>query len=154
MWLPNESILFTVDIVNPGWAPFTRLAVAEDAVAYLEAPDVILSYPFKSIIAGHFGKLGTRQDILDMKEYLQDVQRNAATAGNSVNFTAVAMSVKDKTNIGLIVELAFKAQIDKCAELTIPKWLPRLGGVDIYTNSNCDAVSMAQDIDYGRKVIG
>lgn len=161
IWLPMEKILYTADMVSPGSAPYTRLGVAEDVVAYMEALDKILAYPFTYFFGGH-ARLGNRQDVQNQKEYLQDVQKNALAAASMVSYQSIVDTVEDTNNGDLIFYLYNDAVAQKCADLTAAKWgnitmmgSRTLGYVDVYTKSSCDAIGIAQRIDYGpNKVIG
>jgi len=56
-----------VDIIWPGWVPFTQLGYAEDVPGYIQAHDDILAYDFDLLIAGHLNRPGTRQDVETQK---------------------------------------------------------------------------------------
>jgi glyoxylase-like metal-dependent hydrolase (beta-lactamase superfamily II) len=61
--LPNHDTLMLVDIVNSGWAPVCQSNLTEDVPGYIEAPATALTYPWRHLIGGHMGRLGTRDDI-------------------------------------------------------------------------------------------
>lgn len=151
VWLPNEKVIYLVDAINPGWAPFIRLGVASDVMAFLKSMGILLSYPFESLIPGH-NRVGTRQDVEMMREYLKDVQTNAIEATKKVQWSDISNMVSDQTNGALQVTLYQQARILECARPTIQKWLGRMGGVDVYTPSNCDVVLFAQQFDYGDRI--
>jgi glyoxylase-like metal-dependent hydrolase (beta-lactamase superfamily II) len=156
VYLPNEKVLFTADMVTPGSTPYTRLGVAEDIVAYMEAPAKILTYLKDNsyfFLGGH-GRLANRQDVLNQQGYLQDLQKNALLAPASVDYMAVMNTVEDPTNGDLVYYQYREAITQKCADLTSQKWGTILGYTDVYGKSNCDVVMIAQAIDYGtNKVI-
>jgi len=154
IWLPVEKILYTADMVSPGSAPYTRLGVAEDIVAYMEAADQILTYQFKDFFGGH-ARIGNRKDVCNQVGYLQDVQKNALTAAATVDYGTVAATVKDQANGDLIDYLYNQEVAQKCADLTAAQWGTTLGYVDVYAKSHCDVLRIAQRIDFGtNKVIG
>ncbi len=146
IYAPKQKVLMKVDIVFPGWTPFIDLAVSEDAIGYLKAHDTILSYDFDWLVSGHFGRLATRKDVEVQKAYMQDIVANAQTALKSVDFMATAKQTGFE-NLSLLFDTYLKAVSQKCADLTVPKWIDRLGGVDVWTGSHCFKVVEALRID-------
>lgn len=153
IWLPNERVLDTVDMITPGSAPFVRLILAPSVYATLLSMDRILAYPFQYFISGHGSRLVTRQDVETMKEYYRDVQANAITAANSVQFSSIVSKLADPNNGALAVTEFQKAKIAVCTNLTVPKWITRLAGADVYTPGSCDAVLWEQSVGYGQRVV-
>jgi glyoxylase-like metal-dependent hydrolase (beta-lactamase superfamily II) len=146
IYAPKQKVLMKVDIVFPGWAPFMDLAVSEDVMGYLKAQDTILSYDFDWLVSGHFGRLATRKDVEVQKAYLDDVIANAQTALKTVDFMAIGKQTGFE-NLALLFDTYLRAVSQKCAELTIRKWIDKLGGVDVWTGSHCDRVVEALRID-------
>jgi glyoxylase-like metal-dependent hydrolase (beta-lactamase superfamily II) len=146
VYAPKQKVLMKVDIVFPGWTPFKGLAVAEYTVGYLEAHDVILSYDFDKLVSGHWGRLATRDDVKVQKQYMQDIQINAGKALQSVDFYAIAKKV-GYANTSLLFESYLNAVSKECAKLTEPKWIKKLGGVDVWTKDHCYEVVMALRLD-------
>ncbi len=146
VYAPKQKVLLKIDIVFPGWTPFKGLAIAEDTVGYLKAHDVILSYDFDKLVSGHWGKLATRKDVEVQKQYMQDIQANAGKALQSVDFYAIANKV-GYANTALLFDTYLDAVTKECAKLTEPKWLNKLGGVDVWTDDHCYKVIMATRVD-------
>ena len=69
-----------VDIVLPGWAPFYGINLSEDVPGYMAAPATALSLPWTDLIAGHLGRLGTRNDVTMHQQYIADIEAGARTA--------------------------------------------------------------------------
>ena len=146
IYAPKQKVLMKIDIVFPGWTPFKGLAIAEDTIGYLKAHDVILSYDFDKLVSGHWGKLATRKDVEVQKQYMQDIQANAGKALQSVDFYAIANKV-GYANTALLFESYLDAVSSECAKLTEPKWIEKLGGVDVWTKDHCYKVIMATRVD-------
>jgi hypothetical protein len=113
---------------------------------WLKAQDVILSYDFDWLVSGHFGRLATRKDVEVQKAYLMDIVANAQTALQTVDFMAIA-SKTGFENLALLFDTYLGAVSQKCAELTIPNWIDKLGGVDVWTRSHCDRIVEALRIN-------
>jgi glyoxylase-like metal-dependent hydrolase (beta-lactamase superfamily II) len=60
---PDHDALMLIDIVNAGWVPIYNCNLSEDIPGYIDAPGIALTYPWKTCISGHLGRLGTREDI-------------------------------------------------------------------------------------------
>ena len=146
IYAPKQKVLMKVDIIFPGWAPFMSLAVSENVRGFLKAQDVILSYDFATLVSGHFGRPATRQDVETQKAYLQDIVANATTALKTVDFNAIA-SKTGYENLALLFDTYLKAVEQKCTDLTVPKWVDKLGGVDVWTPSHCARVIETLRID-------
>src|SRR6266540_1219100 len=85
--LPNHDTLMLVDLVLPGWVPFSNLNLNEDVPASIAAPATALSYPWKHYIGGHMGRLGTRDDVVAHQQYVTDIADNVRTALATVDPT-------------------------------------------------------------------
>ena len=90
--------------------------------------------------------MATREDVEVQKAYLMDIVANAQTAIKTVDFMAIA-SKTGFENLALLFDTYLNAVTDKCAELTTPAWIDRLGGADIWTASHCARVVEALRID-------
>lgn len=146
IYAPKQKVLMKVDIVFPGWAPFMDLAVSESVPGYIKAHDEILSYDFDKLVSGHFGRMATRQDVEIQKAYLEEIIANAQTALKTVDFMKIA-SQTGFENLALLFDTYLGAVSKQCADLTIPDWVDRLGGVDVWTLSHCSRVVEALRID-------
>jgi glyoxylase-like metal-dependent hydrolase (beta-lactamase superfamily II) len=86
MLLPRERILFTVDFI-----PIQSLPFRDFADGYIpdwfESLDRVLSLDWEQMVPGHpyaGGRLGTKQDVRELKQYMLDLSeevRNAANRG-------------------------------------------------------------------------
>lgn len=146
VYAPKQKVLLKIDIIFPGWTPFMNLAVSTDIRGYLKAHDVILSYDFTTLVSGHYGRPATRQDVETQKAYLQDIVANATTALKTVDFNAIAAQTGYE-NLALLFDTYLKAVEQKCVDLTVPKWVEKLGAVDIWTGSHCGRVLETLRID-------
>ena len=135
-----------VDIIFPGWVPFKNLALAEDVPGFIEAHDEVLSFDFDFYIGGHLTRLGTRDDVEIAREYVLDVQANAGQALQTVDFFAIAGEVGFE-NPWLLFDSYFDAVAKACADATLPNWVDRLGGADIFTEDHCHVMMESLRID-------
>lgn len=146
IYAPIQKVLMLVDVIFPGWTPFKGLAVAEDTPAYIRAHDQVLAYSFDTFIGGHVGRLGTRKDVEIQREYIQDIQAQAATALKTVDFSAIAQKT-GFDNPWLLFDVYLNAVAQACTDAIVPKWTGRLGGVDVFSFDHCHKVMMSLRID-------
>lgn len=146
VWLPDHKVLVVIDVFFPGWVPFLGLAVAEDVPAFYAAHDQALAYDFEVLVAGHLGRTATREDVERQKEYILDVQANALTALQTVDFMEVA-SRTGFANAWLLFGTYLDEVAQECTRLTEAEWVGVLGGADLFTESHCAVVAESLRID-------
>ena len=146
IYAPNQKVLMAVDLVFPGWTPFKDLAMAQDVPAFLVAPEKILEYDFDVFVGGHLTRLGTVEDVTIQQEYFEDIQASAAKANQEVSFMEIGQKV-GFGNLWLVFQVYADTITQQCADEVVPKWIDRLGGVDLFTYDHCWKVSESQRID-------
>jgi len=146
IYAPQQKVLMLVDVVFPGWVPFKDLAMAEDVPFFIYAHDKILEYDFETFIGGHLTRLGTPEDVQIQKEYFDDIQKNAALANQQVDFMEIGQKVGFE-NIWLVFQVYADTITQQCTDATLPNWIDRLGGADLFTYDHCWKISESQRID-------
>lgn len=146
IYAPKQKTLMMIDIIWPGWVPFTQLGYAEDVPGFIQAHDDILAYDFDVLIAGHLSRPGTRQDVETQKAYITDLQKNALAALQTVDFFAAAEQVGYE-NAWLLTDTYFDALVQSCTEQTEAQWVGKLAGADVWSEDNCLAMIMRLRID-------
>jgi glyoxylase-like metal-dependent hydrolase (beta-lactamase superfamily II) len=146
IYAPKQKVLMLVDVIFPGWSPFKDLAVAEDVPAFIKAHDYVLTFDFDTFIGGHLNRLGNRDDVQLQKEYISDIQANAASALQSVDFMDIASKV-GFSNPWLLFSTYLDAVEEVCNDLTVSGWTERLAGVDVFTSSHCAKIIESLRID-------
>ena len=146
VYAPNQKVLMLVDVIFPGWTPFKDLAMAQDVPEFLAAHDKVLEYDFDTYIGGHLTRLGTPEDVEIQKEYFQDIQTSAAKANQEVSFMEIGQEV-GFSNPWLVFQIYADTITQQCADEVVPKWIDRLGGVDLFTYDHCWKISEGQRID-------
>ena len=91
-------------------------------------------------------RLGSRQDVEVQKEYVLDIQANAAQALQTVDFFAIAGQV-GFSNAWLLFDTYLDEVAKECTVLTLEKWDGQLGGADIFTPDNCFSMVESLRID-------
>jgi len=146
IYAPQQKVLMVVDVIFPGWTPFKDLAMAQDVPAFLAAHDKILEYDFDTYVGGHLTRLGTTEDVKIQQEYFQDIEENAAIANQQVSFMEIGQEVGFE-NPWLVFQIYADTISQQCTDATVPDWIDKLGGVDLFTYDHCWKISESQRID-------
>ena len=146
IYAPNQKVLMLVDVIFPGWTPFKDLAMAQDVPAFLAAHDKVLEYEFDTFVGGHLTRLGTFEDVQVQKEYFADIEAAAAKANQEVSFMEIGQEVGFE-NLWLTFQTYADTITQQCTDEVVPKWIDKLGGVDLLTYDHCWKISESQRID-------
>lgn len=146
IYAPAQKVLMLVDVVFPGWVPFAELALAEDIPGFYAAHDEVLSYDFDVFVGGHLTRTGTREDVEIQQQFVQDLQVNAATALQTVDFNAIAAET-GFADQWLLFDTYLSAVAQNCADATLADWVDVLSGAESFTYSHCWAVMESLRID-------
>lgn len=136
VYLPKEKIINAVDFVWPGWIPFDGLGEAENVDGYVDAQHQLLRYNWDTMVSGHVGRLATREDVTTNIAYINDVKYAVMKALQNTNYMQAAKKT-GFSNAFLAVETYFDMIAHLAATEVEQKWLGKLGGVDVWTYSNC-----------------
>ncbi|KAJ7026699.1 beta-lactamase-like protein [Mycena alexandri] len=158
IYAPAAAVLMLVDVVFPGWIPFSQLGQTENVREYIAAHDHILAYDFKYFIGGHLGRAGNRSDVLVNKEYVGDLFTNCLTA---INLTATNDPVlgvaallgpvyaSNPGNYWAAFSVYLSATTEWCANQTNAKWATRLVAADVFQYDNAGVLLQSLRVDYG-----
>jgi len=149
----SKTILF-IDVIFPKWIPFKEFAVSESVPGFVKAYDTILSYDFDTIIAGHLTTLGTRDDVLQGQEFIQDVMDAAGRALATVDAAAISADVgvndPSSSNFGNFWAVFYAILVDcanRCYDEVSSKWLGVIGAVDVWTPGHCETACESHRLD-------
>ncbi len=147
--LPDHAALMLVDIVNPGWAAVCQSHLAADVPGYIEAADTALTYPWKHFIAGHRGRLGTRDDVATHRQYMADIADSSRKALDTVDPTPYFVQHGEDT--WAAIRSYLDATTAAAAAPVIEKYTGVLDAVDVFTAGTTFHVmqSIRLDLGYG-----
>jgi glyoxylase-like metal-dependent hydrolase (beta-lactamase superfamily II) len=149
---PEHDTLMLVDIVNAGWVPVYVVNLSEDIPGYVAAPSTALTYAWKTLISGHLGRLGTRDDVVLHQQYMADLDASARKALNAIDPTRYFQKY------GGNVWAAVKGYLDEVTDATsapvVEKYKGKLAAVDVFTPSVAFWLmeSIRLDLGYGSQV--
>ncbi len=129
--LPRQKILMLVDVIYPGWVPFTNIAQSKSIPGFMAHHDHALSFDFDTMITGHLTRLGTRQDVEVQREYMHDIR---SAAQHALEITPqkreLARSAVGTDHVYVYFKTMYEAAAAEAAQPVIEKWSGRLGGVE------------------------
>jgi len=156
MWFPTQKVLLYIDIVYPQWVPFYALGITQDAYRFVQIHDVLLSFNFDYFISGHLGRVATRPDVLQAKQYLADLtsiigqtyalypfdKYYATYQGPPVNWWALLHNWEGD-------------MASECSEKLMAKYRGKLAGVDVYAWNHCwhmrETIDLFSPMDGGKR---
>jgi hypothetical protein len=112
------------------------------------APATALSYPWKHLIAGHLGRLGTRDDVSLHQQYIADIEAGARSALGTVDPTPYFQRYRN--NLWAAVKGYLDAVAEAAAAPVIEKYTGVLGAADVFTVPT--AFSILESIRLGRRL--
>jgi hypothetical protein len=101
-----------------------------------------------TFVGGHLTRLGTRDDVTIQQAYVAELKAAAADAIDSFNIDSVYASVDD-TNPWAVFRGYLDGVAAQAAHAVVPRWIDKLGGADVYTQSNAYQLAESLRIDYG-----
>ena len=130
---PEHDTLMMVDIVNVGWVPVYVVNLSDDIPGYLSMPATALTYPWKTLISGHLGRLGTRDDVALHQQYMTDLEASAKTALATVDPTPYFAKYGAVGNMWAAVKAYLAAVGEATAAPVIEKYTGVLAAADVFT---------------------
>ncbi len=146
---PDHDVLMLIDIVNSGWVPIYNCNLSEDIPGYIDAPATALTYPWKTCISGHLGRLGTRQDIELHQAYIADIVKSAQGALSTVDPTPYW--AKYGQNVWAAVKGYLDTVTDAATAPVVKKYTGVLAAADIeeFTRSTTFMILQSMRLDLG-----
>ena len=138
IFAPDYDTLMVVDVVYPGWAPFRSLGLCQDTQGWFRAHDQALGYPFETLVAGHVGRLGTRDDVVIQKSYLADLSDSTREA--MATFGPPPVEAVYGSNIWASSKDYTERVSRRAAGPVVAKYLHTLAGADVYTITHATAM--------------
>jgi hypothetical protein len=141
-----------IDDGTTGWVPVYVVNLSEDIRGYVEAPEIALTYSWKTLITGHLGRLGTRDDVAVHQQYMADLDASIRSVWATYDPTPIFMKY------GANVWAGVKGYLDTVSHLAaqpvIEKYTGVLGAADVFTADVAFWLmeSIRLDLGYGSQV--
>jgi glyoxylase-like metal-dependent hydrolase (beta-lactamase superfamily II) len=138
IYAPAYRTLMLVDVLFPGWVPFKDLAVSQAIPDWIKAQEIAMRYPWTTLVAGHNGRLGTRQDVDVQIAYVNDLLAAARVTMASLDPTPLFK--KYGSNTWAIIGAYFDEASAQIAAQATGKYLGKLAAADVFTVDNAYAI--------------
>jgi glyoxylase-like metal-dependent hydrolase (beta-lactamase superfamily II) len=146
IYAPGQRVLMLVDVIFPGWVPFSNLALSAFVPGYIKAHETALVYDFEHLVTGHVTRPGTPDDVRVQLEYMTDLRTTAEAALSSVDLPST-MAAVDTDNVWAVFAAYLDAVAAQTADELVPRWKDRLGGADVFTLPNAWAMAESLRLD-------
>ena len=144
--VPGAKVLMVIDTVFPGWMPWRRLALAQDITGLFRIMHEIEGMDFDKLVGGHVERWGTKADVTQQLEFMNDLKAAAATALKTTK-PGEELDSADKANPWAIYDNYIDRVVVQCMNTLEPKWRDRLGGYDAFIWDQCYAMEQSLRID-------
>ncbi len=146
IYAPKQKTLMLVDVIFPGWSPFKELGITTHVPGFVKAHDTVLGYDFDTFVGGHLTRLGTSEDVILQKQFVNDLTNASMTANSNFDFGSFAQKY-GMTNPWLVIEEYYNAVTNDCTDTMNEKWKDRLGGWEEFMNSHCWKMTESLRVD-------
>jgi glyoxylase-like metal-dependent hydrolase (beta-lactamase superfamily II) len=143
IYFPGKKALMAVDTIAPGWVPFQDFDLTANMYAYLGMFDQLLAYDWDVLIPGHLTSLGTREDVQTTKEYTTDIYKTVRRVHDNTDQAKIVQEAAAKytyLNKFALFRTVLDGIVEECTKEVEPRWIDKLGAVDVYTPSHCRAM--------------
>ncbi len=147
--LPNQKVAMLVDVVFPGWMMWKRLGVAQDVPGLIPTIDKLMAIDFDTVVTGHVGRLGTRADVTEQKEFLVDLRTAAATGLGTIKLTDVIADTRpeDLENPWAVFRGYVDRSVNECVNTMASKWKNKVSGFDVWIYDQCATMEQSVRLD-------
>ena len=87
----DRKILHAIDLIHPDQLEFRSFSNAEDAIAYKNDIDYLLSMDWDVMVTGH-SNLGYKEDVVFVQEYVRDIQSYIHQGHSKADFSVYLRS--------------------------------------------------------------
>jgi len=146
IYAPSQKTLMAVDIIFPGWMMWRRFAVAQDVPGLFHQVEMIKTFDFETLVAGHVARSGTRADVELQSEFMNDLKAAAAT-GLQTTRVGEGVDPRDMANPWALYDNYIDRVVIHCVNALTPKRSQRLAAFDAYIWDQCYAMEQSLRID-------
>jgi glyoxylase-like metal-dependent hydrolase (beta-lactamase superfamily II) len=139
---PAQKTLMVVDVIFPGWMPWSRLALAEDIAGYFAQVEEIRHLSFDTLLSGHVARAGTKADVELQSSFVNDLK---SAAGKALSTTTLGegMDPRDLSNPWALFDNYTDRAMVQCVNSLTPKWSSRLAAFDVFVWDQCQAMEQS-----------
>ena len=149
IYAPAQKVAMIVDYFHPGGAPFKNFGITQDMGAHIATFDILLEMFDDDVlyVSGHETILGTKQHIIESKQFTNDVLNNTYAAFGKVSFEEIAKQQGPDADTYEMFDAYIDALAASCAQDTIEQWNGKLHGLETFMEDNCTTMSIYAMLD-------
>ncbi len=143
VYIAKQKVLIVIDSMAPGYVPFMSFDLSSNMHEYLKMFDTILAYDFDAFIGGHLSQIGIRDDVIATRDYVKDVYQTVKRIHQQTDQKAIMSATAEKIgwdNKYLLFKIFLNTVIQQCAQEVETRWINKLSGVDVWSESHCRAL--------------
>ena len=133
IFLKDEGVLHSVDLVHPDLLEFPGFSIAEDLLGYEASVRELLTLEWQFLVAGH-NNIGSHDDVQLVIDYFEDVRNSVMASLQETEFGSFLR--EDKIFYEWFMNYA-DAVTTKAVERLRPRWGDH-AGFDVVTKANAD----------------
>jgi len=146
IYAPRQRVLMAIDIVFPGWMPWSRVADSQDVFDEITRLEDVRTMDWDTLVGGHVTRVGTHSDVELQAEFYRDIKQAAATALATTKI-GEALNPLDTGNPWAIYDNYIDRVAAQCVNTVTPKWSTKLAGYDVFIWDQCYSIEQALRID-------
>jgi hypothetical protein len=134
-----QRSLVYIDVIFPGWMPFSRFGLADDIPANFAQVKRLDSLPWEKLVTDHVGRIATHADVRAQEAFNEDIKAAATEALGSTQFVS-GINPADMGNQWALFDNWFDRAAVRCVNNMGDTWKSRLAGYDAFIWDNCYAM--------------
>lgn len=146
IYAPKQRVLMAIDIVFPGWMPWSRIADSQDVFDEIARLEDVRKMDWDTLVGGHVTRVGTHADVDLEAEFYRDIKQAAATALATTK-AGETLNPLDMGNTWAIYDNYIDRVAGQCVNTVTPKWSTKLAGYDVFIWDQCYSMEQALRID-------
>lgn len=146
IYAPKQRVLMVIDVVFPGWMPWSRFADSQDVFDEFARVEDVRKMDWDTMVGGHVTRVGTHADVELQDEFYRDVKQAAATALATTKISET-LNPLDKGNPWAVFDNYIDRVAAQCVNTLTPKWSTKLAGYDVFIWDQCYSMEQTLRID-------
>lgn len=149
-YFPAEKILMAIDTISPAQTMFMGFNLTQNTEEYIKVFSQLLSFDFETLVTGHRSNPATREDVVQMQQFVNDVYETAKRVSAADTKTVIGRAVaKYKDNGYAVARAVTDSQVAQCEKEINSRWLEKISNMDVYAASQCMAALVYFQFDVG-----
>ena len=146
IYAPKQRVLMVIDVVFPGWMPWSRFADSQDVFDELARVEDLRKMDWDTMVGGHVTRVGNHADVELQAEFYRDLKQGAATALATTK-VGETLNPLDIDNPWAVYDNYIDRVAGQCVNTLTPKWSTKLAGYDVFIWDQCYSMEQTLRVD-------